>query len=171
VLGGTEAGALALVGEAQTASIGVSGRVNLGGDWVASASWSEGSTTASPTSGSLFQSLSQIESQAYGVALSKLGILGGADSVGLSVSRPLHITSGTAVMTLSTGVNEAREIIYSTEIVDLATSTPETDYELGYTAKLDDALTLQANALYQQDMAGEAGRNGVAAFATLKANW
>jgi subtilisin family serine protease len=171
VLGGTEAGALALVGDAQTASFGLAVRVNLGDDWIASASWSEGSTAATPTSGSLFQSLSQIESEAYGVALSKLGILGDTDSLGLSVSRPLHITSGSAVMTLSTGVTDSRAIIYSSERVDLASATPETDYELGYTTRLADALTLQANALYQQDVSGDAGQNGVAAFATLKANW
>ncbi len=171
VLGGTEAGALALVGDAQTASIGLAGRVNLGGNWVTSASWSQGSTTASPTSGSLFQSLSQIESEAYGVALSKLGVLGDTDSLGVSVSRPLHITNGSAIMTLSTGVTDARAIIYSTERVDLASSTPETDYEFGYTTKLANALTLQANALYQQDVAGEAGQNGAAAFATIKATW
>jgi hypothetical protein len=171
VLGSSEAGALALIGDAQTASFGLSGRMNLGGNWVASASWSQGTTEASPTHGSLFQSVSELESEAYGVAISKLGIFGERDALGFSVSRPLHITSGSALMTLSTGVTDTREIIYSTERLALASATPQTDYEIGYTARLDDGLTLQANALYQQDVAGEAGRNGVAAFATLKANW
>jgi hypothetical protein len=171
VLGSSEAGALALVGDAQTASFGFGARVNLGDDWVGSASWSEGTTDASPAMGSLFQSLSQVESEAYGMAISKLGIFGDGDSLGLSVSRPLHITSGSALMTLSTGVTDTREIIYSTERVALASATPETDYELGYTTKLGDGLMLQANALYQQNAGGEADQNGVAAFTTLKANW
>jgi hypothetical protein len=115
--------------------------------------------------------VSQIESEAYGVALSKLGIFGDHDSFGFAVSRPLHITAGSALMTLSTGVTDAREIIYSTERVALASGTPETDYEIGYTTKLDDGLTLEANTLYQQDVGGEAGRNGVAAFTTLRARW
>lgn len=171
VLGSSEAGALALIGDAQTTSYGIGARVNLGSDWVASASWSQGATDASPANRSLFQSVSDIESEAYGVAISKLGIFGERDSLGFSVSRPLHITSGSALMVLSTGVTETREIIYSSERVALASATPETDFEIGYTAQLDDGLTLQASTLYQQNAGGEADRDGVAAFATLKANW
>ena len=171
VLGSSEAGALALIGDAQTTSFGLATRVSLGDDWVASASWSHGTTSASPSAGSLFQSVSQIESEASGVALSKLGIFGDHDSMGFAVSRPLHITNGSALLMLSTGVTDTREIIYSTERVALASGTPETDYEVGYTTKLDDGLTLEANTLYQQDVGGEAGRNGVAAFATLRARW
>jgi hypothetical protein len=162
---------MALTADAQTTSDGLAARVNLGGDWGASASWSRGATEASPANGSLFQSLSDIDSEAYGVAISKLGIFGDRDSLGFAVSRPLHITSGSALMVLSTGVTETREIVYSSERVGLASVTPETDFELGYTAKLDDGLTLQASALYQQNENGEAGQDGVAAFATLRTNW
>ena len=171
VLGSTEAGALALIDNAQTASFGLAARANLGDDWVASASWSQGFTTAAPTNGSLFQSVSQLQSEAYGVAISKLGIFGNGDALGLALSRPLQISGGSAIMTLSTGVTEAREIIYSSERVSLVSATPETDLELGYTAKLDAGVTLQANALYQQNVGGEDGQNGLAAFATLKMNW
>ncbi len=170
-LGTYEQGALALTGDAATTSVGFGARFNLGDDWVMSASWSRGTTEASPVAGSLFQSFSTIESQAYGLALSKLGIFGEADSLGFSVSRPLHITDGSAVITASTGVTEEREILYSTEAVNLASSTPETDYEVGYTAKLDEKLTLQTNAMYQQDVGGEAGKGAVAAYMTLKAQW
>ena len=171
MLGSSEAGALALIGDAATTSFGFAARANLGDDWVASASWSQGSTNASPSAGSLFQNVSEIESEAYGLALSKLGVFADHDSVGFAVSRPLHITNGSALMTLSTGVTDTREIIYSSERLALASATPETDFELGYTAKLADGVTLQANTLYQQDVGGEAGRDGVAAFGTLKANW
>ena len=68
-------------------------------------------------------------------------------------------------------MTEDREILYSTEAVDLTSLTPETDYEAGYTAKLDDGLTIQANAMYQQDVGGAAGFNAIAGFATLKAAW
>ena len=55
--------------------------------------------------------------------------------------------------------------------MNLASSTPETDYEVGYKATLDEGLTLQANAMYQQDLGGEAGEKAVAGFVTLKAQW
>jgi Subtilase family len=171
LLGTQEQGALMLTSDAGTASVGFGARFDLGQDWVMSASWSRGQTEATPVEGGLFESLSEIESQAYGVALSKTGVFGKTDSLGFSISRPLHITGGSAVIHASTGVTEDREIIYSTEVVDLASSTPETDFEVGYTAKLDHGLTLQANAMYQQDVGGEAGVSAVAGFVTLKASW
>lgn len=171
ILGSSEAGALALIGNAETKSVGVGARVNLGDDWVASASWSQGTTNASPSVGSLFQGVSQIDSSAYGVAMSKLGVLWDGDSLGFAVSRPLHVTRGSALMTLSTGVTENREIVYSTERVALASATPETNYEIGYATLLGQGVTLQGSTLYQQDVAGEAGRDGIAAFAMLRANW
>ena len=170
-LGSSEAGALAVIGASETTSYGLGARVNLGDDWVASASWSQGTTSASPGVGSVFASVSEIESEAYGLALSKLGIFGADDALGFALSRPLHVTGGSALMTLSTGVTDARDIVYSTERVALASATPETNYELGYTAKLDEGLSVQASTLYQQDVAGEAGRDALAAFAALKAKW
>jgi subtilisin family serine protease len=171
LLGTQEQGALALTADAATTSVGFGARMNLGDDWVASVSYTRGTTDASPVAGGLFQSFSSIESEAYGVALSKLGVFGESDSLGLAVSRPLHITGGSAVIHASTGVTEEREILYSTEVINLASSTPETDYEVGYTARLDDNLTLQASAMYQQNVGGEAGEDAVAGFVTLKGTW
>jgi hypothetical protein len=171
LLGTHEQGALALTADASTASVGVGARLDLGDDWAMSASWSRGETEALPVEGGLFESFSNIESQAYGLAVSKAGILYKTDSFGISVSRPLHITGGSAIIHASTGVTEEREILYSIETVDLASSTPETDYEIGYTAKLDEGLTIQANAMYQQDTGGEAGSSAIAGFVALKAAW
>jgi len=171
LLGTQEQGALALTADAATSSVGFGARMNLGDDWVASVSYTRGTTDASPVAGGLFQSFSSIESEAYGVALSKLGVFGESDSLGVAISRPLHITGGSAVIHASTGVTEEREILYSTEVINLASSTPETDYEVGYTARLDDNLTLQASAMYQQNVGGEAGEDAVAGFVTLKGTW
>lgn len=171
LLGTQEQGALALTSDAVTASIGFGARFDLGDDWSMTATWSRGETEATPLAGGLFQNLSSIESQAYGVAIAKTGVIGKSDTIGFAISRPLHITTGSAVFTASTGVTEEREILYTTEVLNLASSTPETDYEIGYTAKLDDDLTLQASAMYQQDVGGEAGADAVAAFVTLKGTW
>lgn len=171
LLGSEEQGALNITAQAQTTSIGFGARVDMGDDWVASASWARGLTDATPVAGGLFQSFSGIESEAYGIALAKRGIFGESDALGIAVSRPLHIVSGSAVITASTGVTETREIIYSTETQSLASPTPETDYEVGYTAKLGEALTLQTSVIYQQDASGLAGDDAVAAFATVKGTW
>jgi hypothetical protein len=171
VLGTTEAGALALTADAKTQSFGVAARAKLGDDWVASVSWSRGLSAASPVAGGLFTEIGALESEAYGLALSKFAVFGESDSIGFAVSRPIHIVSGSAVMTLSTGVTDTRAIVYSTETLDLATATPETDFELGYATALMGGITLQTNLLYQHDVGGDAGEHAVAGFATLSARW
>ncbi len=171
LLGSEEQGALSVSAQAETTSIGFGARVNLSDDWVASASWSRGLTDATPVARGLFKSFSGIESEACGVALAKRGVFGESDSLGIAVSRPLHIVSGSAVITASTGVTETREILYSTETQSLTSATPETDYEVGYTAKMGEGLTLQTSVIYQQNAGGIEDDNAVAAFATLKGTW
>jgi len=171
LLGTIEQGALALTSDAETTSVGLGARIKLGDDWVMSAAWSAGETQATPVNESLFQSLSTVESQAYGLALSKHGVFGKDDVLGFAVSRPLHITDGAATITASTGVTEAREIIYLTEVLNLASSTPETNYEVGYTTSVGQGMTLQASAMYQQDVGGEAGVSAVAGAVTFMAKW
>lgn len=171
LLGSTESGALALTSDASTASVGTSVKFDLGDQWTMSGSWSMGRTQATPVAGSIVQGYSEIESQAYGLAIAKQGIFEDDDSLGFAVSRPLHITSGTATMYASTGVTEDREIIYTQENVALASSTPETDYELGYTTKLSADTSLQANFIYQQNVGGEANEDAVAGLMTLKTRW
>lgn len=171
LLGSTESGALALTSDATTASVGTAVKLDLGDKWNLSASWSLGRTQASPVAGSIVQAYSEIESQAYGIAIAKEGIFEDDDSLGFAVSRPLHVTSGTATMYASTGVTADREIIYTQETVSLASSTPETDYELGYTTKLSADTSLQANFIYQQNVGGEASEDAVAGLVTLKTRW
>jgi hypothetical protein len=171
LLGSDEAGALTLTSQAATTSVGFGVKLNLSADWIATASWSRGATEATPNASGLAQSFSGIESQAYGIALAKRGVFGANDSIGLAISRPLHITAGTAVVTASTGVTEAREIIYTSEVLNLASPTPETDIEIGYSARIGEALTLQTSAMYQQNAGGVQGEDALAAFVTLKGAW
>lgn len=171
MLGSRESGALALTSEASTRSAGVSTRVDLGGGYALSASWSMGETDASPVAGSIVQSYSPIESQAYGMAIARRGIFSDRDSLGLAVSRPLHITSGSASILASNGVTDDRGIVYAQEIVSLASATPETDYELGYTTLLTASTMLQASLIYQQNAGGEAGANALAGVVTYTRRW
>lgn len=171
LLGSNEQGALAMTSTAATTSVGVSTRLDLGDRWTASASFNMGRTSATPMGTGLVQAYSDIESQAYGLAISKTGVFTDEDSVGFAVSRPLHITGGTARIHASTGVTEDRNIIYTDETVGLSSSTPETDFEAGYTAKLSDDTSLQVNAIYQQNVNGDASSDAVAGLVTLKTKW
>lgn len=171
LFGGYEAGALALTGDAETISAGVGVRVNLGDDWVASASWNAGVSRVTPVAGSLFANISDLQTMAYGLALAKRGLFGANDALGFGVSRPLHVVDGSAAFVASTGVTKSREIIYSTETIDLASATPETDLELGYVARLSDDVSFQVNAIYQLNLGGIAGSDAIAGLATVKTVW
>lgn len=171
LFGGVEAGALALTADAATASVGAGMRINLGGDWVASASWNTGTSRIVPLAGGLFANVSDLATAAYGAAIAKRGIFGAKDTLGFGVSRPLHVTDGSAVLTASTGVTADRRIVYTTETIGLASATPETDLEIGYTAPLGAATFLQANAVYQIDAGGVAGDSAFAGIATLSTVW
>ena len=171
LLGSTERGALALTSDASTRSVGATTRFELGGRMTLSASWSMGQTDASPVAGSIVQSYGEIASQSYGMALARQGIFSDGDSIGIAVSRPMHITSGSASLLVSTGVTDTRGIVYSQETVSLASATPETDYELGYTTLLSPDTMLGANLIFQQNAGGEAGANAVAGLVTVKTRW
>ena len=171
LFGGLEGGALALTAEASTASAGAGMRVNLGSDWVASASWNAGVTRVVPLADGLFTNVSNLRTEAYGVALAKRGVFAAADAVGFGVSRPLHVVDGQAVMIASTGVTRDREIVYTTETINLASATPETDLEVGYTAALGAVTFLQVNAIYQMDLGGVQGEDAIAGLATVTTQW
>jgi hypothetical protein len=171
LFGGLEGGALGLTAEASTASAGAAMRVNLGSDWVASASWNAGVSEVVPVAGGLFANVSDLHTEAYGMALAKRGIFGAADAIGFGVSRPLHVVDGQAVMIASTGVTRGREIVYATETINLASATPETDLEFGYTAALGRVTFLQVNAIYQMDLGGVAGEEAIAGLATVTTQW
>ena len=75
---------------------------------------------------------------------------------------------GTALFSLDSNGN----LVLGHERVSLASSTPETDFELGYvTTFMNGALALQANAGYQTNVAGQSGLNGVTVLSRAKINF
>jgi hypothetical protein len=168
LLGSEEAGALALIASSGTVAMGLAARADLGDGWNATASWSVGQSDVTAASNSLFASVSEVFSQAYGLALTKTGVFGDEDQIGVAISRPLHVTRGAAKVILSTGVTEAREIIYSDEMLNLASSTPETQIEAGYSTQIGDRAHLSVSALYQQNADGEAGKDSVGAVVRFR---
>jgi len=164
-LGGVEAGALALTDQSRTWSTGVSARVELGNGYRLTGSYSLGTTAIDPLSGSVARGFSDLRTAAYGFALTKKGGFTADDLLGLAVTRPIHVVEGTAALTLATGVDADRRLIYGSELLDLA-GAAETDFELGYSAQfMDGQINFSLSAAYQIDAAGVAGKDGVAGVA------
>ncbi|HEY1630338.1 MAG TPA: S8 family peptidase [Rhizomicrobium sp.] len=162
LLGGLNSGSLAMASSASTSSVGMSARFGFGDGWVTTLSYSEGLTNLDLKATSLITGSDALHSRAYGVAVAKHGLFDEDDSLGVAVSRPVQIYSGGVELQAATGIDADGNFISGREHVSLASSTPETDFELGYvTTFMNGALSLQANAGYQSNVAGQAGLNGV----------
>jgi hypothetical protein len=174
LLGGLTSGALDLSNNANTTAVGVSARVGFGDGWVTTAAYSEGITQLDlkPNTASLISSSTDLRSRSYGVAVAKHGLFGDNDSLGLALSRPIHVYSGSANLNLATSMDDDGNLTYGAENLSLASKTPETDVEMGYiTTFLDGSLALQTNAAYQMNFAGQSGKNSLAVVSRAKINF
>ena len=142
LLGGFASGALSTSDSANTTALGVSARVGFGDGWVTTASYSEGITQLDLKPNGIISSADALHSRAYGIAVAKHGLFGD-DSLGFAVTRPIQIYSGGANLTAADGVDDNGNLIIGHEHLSLATSTPETDIELGYVTTFLDGASPQ----------------------------
>jgi len=165
VLGGVGSGALNLARSADTSAIDASLRIALGPRWVATLAYGEGLTQLAARSDSLLNSAGALRSRSYGVAVATSDILGD-DSLGLALTRPMHVYSGNGILQAATNVDASGNLTFASERIGFAEATPETDLEVGYTKSfLDGRFSWQNDAAYQVDVAGQSGRNA-ATFVT-----
>lgn len=166
VLGGLATGALNVARSADTSAVGASARFSLGGSWIATLAYGEGVTHLNAQSAGLLNSASALRSRSYGIALATRNVFGDDDSLGFALTRPMHIYSGSGLLTAATDADPMGNLTISHGQVNFAESTPETDLEVGYTRTfMDGRLSLQSDAAYQMDVAGQTGRNA-ATFVT-----
>jgi hypothetical protein len=93
----------------------------------------------------------------------------GDDALGLALTRPMHVYGGTGIVRAATDVDAAGNLTFGSEKIGFAEATPETDLEVGYTKSfLAGKVSLQSNAAYQMDVAGQTGRNAATFVTRLK---
>jgi len=113
-------------------------------------------------------SASGLRSRSYGVAVATRDVFGD-DSLGLALTRPVQVYSGDGLLRAATNVDAAGNVTLSSERIGFAEATPETDLEVGYTKSfLDGKVSLQSDAAYQMDVAGQSGRNAATFVTRLK---
>ena len=152
VLGGVASGALDVARSSDTSAIDTSLRLGLGGNWLATLSYGEGVTRLNVQPNGLLSSARALRSRSYGIAVATRDILGD-DSLGFALTRPMHAYSGSANLTVATGVDDAGNLTISHGQVSFAEGTPETDLEIGYSkAFMGGRLSLQSDAAYQMDL-------------------
>ncbi len=164
VLGGADPLAeLTHSSQVSTNALDVAARVNLGNNWV---------TTASVgLSGSLSQldqrvaSAPQAEARSYSIAIAKRGLFGD-DALGLSFSQPAPSVLESGFDMVAASGDLPPVFVASGR---LPSQTPETDLQLGYvTSFLDGALALQTNASYQMNYQGQTGATSLSVLSRAK---
>jgi hypothetical protein len=147
----------------ETSALGISARMGFGDGWVTTLSYNVGVTKVN-LSGFLAAS-DPVKTQSYGIAVAKHGLFGD-DALGIAVSRPLNVYSGSSLLS-----NGKAASLFGANGQSLRTEAPEADIELGYvTTFLDGALSLQANAAYQVNAGGQTG-NAVSVLSRAKINF
>ena len=150
---------IVLPSAAQSSSLGITARVGFGEGWVTTVAYSEGVTQLDLSSSLKLNNPDPLHSQSYGIGIAKTGLFGD-DALGIAISQPLQVYSGTNLAAVNSGFALAN------------TPARESDVALGYvTTFLDGALALQANAAYQVNAAGTKGQTAVTGVARAKLNF
>ena len=114
-------------------SVFFDGRISrsLGSEWHVGGSYRTGFTR--PDGGALIGSGSQIRTNAWSVDLSRSGVFGKSDSLGLRLSQPMRVSGGALHLDLPVDYDYATEsAIYGRQALSLAPSGREIIAELGW---------------------------------------
>jgi hypothetical protein len=148
------------IGKADTSALGMSARVQLGGGWMTTASFTQAITKLDLKPG-LGTAPDDLHARSYGIAIAKRNLFGN-DAMGVSVTRPVGGSEFDIVSGRGTNGRLSGNFLIEAQ-------SPETDFELGYvTTFLDGSVALQTNAGYQMNFAGQTGNNAVSFLSRAK---
>lgn len=162
----------ALTRSAKTDALGLSARLGFGDGWVTTFSYGEGITQLDlRPSGGAIAGTRTLQSRAYGLSIAKHGLFSRSDALGLALTRPGRTyNDGIFGVTGQVAGGSTHQIPLNRLV--LASTSPETDVELGYiTTFFDGALALKANAGYQMNLAGQKGNNSLTVLTRAKINF
>jgi len=147
LLGGGAGGPFS-VNQAATTALGVSARYRLGEKYSLIGSWSTGRTVVDESPNALLDDVSQINSDAWGLGVVGRGVFKRSDMLGVAVSRPLRVSSGSGVLNIpfsnSIGGVGTRRVTW-----DMAPDDAEIDLELFYQRPIGAKTSIGAWFLYQ----------------------
>ncbi len=147
LLGGSAGGPFS-VNQASTTALGVSARYKLNDRVSVIGSWSTGRTDVDESPNAILDDVSQINSDAWGLGVVGRGVFNRTDMLGVAVSRPLRVSSGTGVLNIpfssSLGNVGTRRVGW-----DMAPDDAEVDFELFYQRSLGSKTQIGAWFLFQ----------------------
>jgi hypothetical protein len=143
-----------------TTMLGVSAHLNFGDGWVTSFTYDEGRTQLDLRPDALAVA---DDEKGFDVAVSKSGVFG-QDIFGLALIRPVQPNANNLTTSGSFSGLLGPQI-------SLSSATPETDLQLDYETSFNGNITLQADAGYQMNVAGQSGAKAVSVLSRAKINF
>jgi len=139
-------------------TVAISARLSLGDGWVTNISYDQGRSQLDLRPNGFI--VRNGDAHGFGIAVAKYGLFG-ADSLGLAMVRPVAPTL--AAQNSYVGLLDGPS--------PLSDQSPETDVELGYETSFNGNITLEANAGYQMNVAGQTGARAVSVLSRAKINF
>jgi hypothetical protein len=148
LLGSVQGDALALNATPRTAFIALSGGYTVTPRLTLVGMAAAGHTGGFNNVDSLVSQVSTVGTVAYSLGLSARALWDGSDRLGLTVSMPTKVTTGSISLSGAVAQREDGTLSYGTRMLDLRPSACERDFELSYTralggGKLSGALMLR----------------------------
>lgn len=133
LLGSYSSGAFSLNSNATpTWFYNFSSHINLTSNTKLFGTYSEGITVPDDANDSLLHSISKIRSRSFALGVMRESNFVYGDKLGFSVSSPLHVTSGSAIIDIPSSVDKYGNIYRHSQNVSLSPNSIETDIELFY---------------------------------------
>jgi len=172
ILNGLSANAIDAAKTTKTSTVGMTAHVGFGDGWVTTLSYNEGLTQLALRPYVSGNASDAFRSRAYGFSVAKHGLFDENDSLGMALTRPLQVYSGGAQFSTDGFDTNIANLQLARQFSTLSSTTPETDFELGYvTTFMGGAIALQTNAGYQMNVDGFGGTNALSVISRAKINF
>ena len=117
--------------------------------------YSQGYTWVDDSEKSLLGGFSVLRSDSYAVGMQGRELFRNGDSMGISISRPLHINSGSLDLNVPGSMNVyTGEVSFDSESIDMSGVQRETDLELGYHMPVGKQTGVASYLRYRHDPTG-----------------
>ncbi len=163
VLGSKGTGALAFGNGTSTVFMGIGGKVAVDGNVTLRANGYAGLTNPSLNAeNSLIKNSSEIITSAFNAVVEKAGSFVKGDTLGLGVSQPLRVESGSMQFEIPVQLDSTYTSLVSRNFTqDLSAQGREIDMEVNYAVPVGKDETFAAGALYRLDAGHVAGKTDV----------
>jgi len=159
LLGTASSGATALADSARTGFVSFSAKFDLGSGVNAFGGYDMGWTDARAAGNSLVNDVSTLSSSAFRMGFSKTGVMGAADKLGVVISQPLTVNTGSVGLNLPQSRNLDGSVNYISARGQMSATSRPIDIQAFYETPVDTSSSVAAGVLFRENNASGEGKN------------